>query len=171
MKSLCNKRRMCHHSTVILLDGGLGLIIFLLWVFCLIDVIVHDAALCKHLPKPVWVLIVLFLFDIGAVLWLVVGRTWQSAGQSGGPNASAYRQRYGGANRRAAPNYPEYDRPGRFAATNPEDDEAFLAQVRERAEAQRRAYQERRRAELQREQDELRRRRRDDDQPDTSEPV
>ena len=30
--------------------------------------------------------------------------------------------------------YPEYDRPGRFVATSPDDDEAFLRQVRERAE-------------------------------------
>ena len=40
--------------------------------------------------------------------------------------------------------YPEYDRPGRFAATNPDDDEAFLRQVRERAEQQTRAAREQR---------------------------
>jgi hypothetical protein len=54
--------------------------------------------------------------------------------------------------------FPEYDRPGRFAATNPDDDEAFLAQVRARAEQQRREYQARRQSELEREQDEHRRR-------------
>ena len=43
--------------------------------------------------------------------------------------------------------YPEYDRPGRFAATNPEDDEAFLRHVRERAEEQRRQYREKQRRE------------------------
>ena len=54
----------------------------------------------------------------------------------------------GGAGRRrapgerAAPRFPEYDRPGRAAATRPEDDEEFLRKVRERAEAQRRAHRE-----------------------------
>ena len=43
---------------------------------------------------------------------------------------------------RAARQFPEYDRPGRFAATNPDDDEAFLRQVRERAEQQTRAARE-----------------------------
>lgn len=38
--------------------------------------------------------------------------------------------------------YPEYDRPGRASATNPEADEEFLRKVRERAEEQRRAYRE-----------------------------
>jgi hypothetical protein len=38
--------------------------------------------------------------------------------------------------------YPEYDRPGRAAATSREADEAFLRKVRERAEEQRRAYRE-----------------------------
>ena len=136
------------------------MVIFLLWVFCLIDVIVHDPASCKHLPKAVWVLIVLVLFDIGAIIWLAVGRTWEN-----GRRPSA-----GGTNRRAVPHYPEYDRPGRFAATSPDDDDEFLAQVRARAEAQRKAYQERRRAELEREQNELRRRS-DGEQPDRPDPI
>ncbi len=38
------------------------------------------------------------------------------------------------------PSFPEYDRPGRAVAANPEDDEAFLRGLRERAEEQRRAY-------------------------------
>ncbi len=42
------------------------------------------------------------------------------------------------------PHYPEYDRPGRAAATSPDDDEDFLRKVRERAEEQRRAYREER---------------------------
>lgn len=37
-----------------------------------------------------------------------------------------------------APGYPEYDRPGRFAVADPENDEAFLRRCRERAEEQRR---------------------------------
>ena len=41
--------------------------------------------------------------------------------------------------------FPEYERPGRAVAANPEDDEAFLRGVRERAEEQRRAYREQQR--------------------------
>ena len=38
--------------------------------------------------------------------------------------------------------YPEYERPGRFAATFDEDDESFLRRCRERAEEQRRRHRE-----------------------------
>ena len=40
------------------------------------------------------------------------------------------------------PEYPEYDRPGRAAATEAESDEEFLRMVRERAEEQRRIHRE-----------------------------
>jgi Phospholipase_D-nuclease N-terminal len=111
-------------------DGGLGLLLFVLWVFCLVDVVTTDEALCRNLPKMAWVFVVLLLFDVGSVLWLVAGRTWpSSAARASGP-ASAY---------------PEYDRPGRFAATDPEDDERFLRQLRERAEDQRRRHREQQR--------------------------
>ena len=41
----------------------------------------------------------------------------------------------------------EYDRPGRFAASDPAADEEFLKKVRERAEEQRRQTRERKAAE------------------------
>jgi hypothetical protein len=50
----------------------------------------------------------------------------------------------GNSGHRHDSDYPEYDRPGRFAATNPENDEEFLRQVRERAEEQRRLHREKR---------------------------
>lgn len=46
------------------------------------------------------------------------------------------------------PSFPEYDRPGRARATNPEDDEAFLRGLRERAEEQRQAYRDKQQREL-----------------------
>jgi hypothetical protein len=45
----------------------------------------------------------------------------------------------------AAPGFPEYERHGRFAAADPAADEAFLEQVRARAEEQRRRYERERR--------------------------
>lgn len=117
-------------------DGVLGLLLFCLWVFCLIDVITTDESLTRNLQKTWWVLIVLLLFDLGAVLWLVAGRPQPGASRGRG---LPYRGNTG------ASSFPEYERPGRFAATDPEDDEAFLRQVRERAEEQRRQYREKQR--------------------------
>ncbi len=41
---------------------------------------------------------------------------------------------------------PEYDRPGRATAHSPDDDEAFLRSLRERAEQQRRRAEQERKA-------------------------
>ena len=120
-------------------DGALGVLLFALWVFCLFDVITTDESLVRNLQKTWWILIVLLLFDVGAVLWLVAGRPMSAKGPG-----LPYR---GNTGRPHDAGYPEYDRPGRFAATNPEDDEAFLRQVRERAEEQRRQYREKQRRE------------------------
>ena len=120
-------------------DGALGFLLFALWVFCLFDVITTDESLVRNLQKTWWILIVLLLFDVGAVLWLVAGRPMPAKGP-GLPHR-------GNTGRQHDAAYPEYDRPGRFAATNPEDDEAFLRHVRERAEEQRRQYREKQRRE------------------------
>jgi hypothetical protein len=105
---------------MLFIDGGV--LLFALWVFCIIDVIVVDEYRVRNLPKTAWVLIVLLLPDIGSIAWLVAGRPWDSR-----PRTAS----------RIARQFPEYDRPGRQEATNPDDDEAFLRQLRARAEEQR----------------------------------
>jgi hypothetical protein len=85
--------------SMLFVDGAMGLVLFALWIFCLIDVITTDEVLCRNLPKGVWVLIVLVLFDVGAIVWLVAGRTWPS--QDRGPGLP-YRGNTGG--------YPEHER-------------------------------------------------------------
>ena len=65
----------------------------------------------------------------GALAWYVLGRP-----ETRGPRTL-------GRYERATPEFPEYDRPGRAAATDPEKDEEFLRQVRARAEEQRKAYE------------------------------
>lgn len=110
------------------MDGVFGLVVLALWIFCLVDVITTHESLCRNLPKGGWLLIVLLLPAIGSLLWLVAGR----------PQAAAdlpYRGNHGNQ-------FPEYERPGRFSATNPGDDEEFLRKCRERAEEQRRRYRE-----------------------------
>lgn len=106
----------------------LGLIITVLWVFCLIDVITADEGGIRHLPKMVWLLLVIFVPLAGSIVWLVAGRPigggiWGGAGEP----------------RRSNSAFPEYDvRPGRAVASDPEADAEFLRQCRARAEQQRR---------------------------------
>lgn len=105
-------------------DGALSLVLFGLWVFCLFDVVTTDDSQCRNLQKTWWILIVVLLFDVGAVFWLVAGRPWPA---SIGANLP-YRGNLG-------PVPPKY----------PEDDDDFLRQVRERAEEQRRRHREQQR--------------------------
>jgi hypothetical protein len=121
-------------ARMLLADGALGVILFCVWVFCLIDVITTDESMCRNLQKTWWVLIVLLLFDVGAVLWLIAGRPQRAPTASSPP----YRGNQGSA-------FPEYERPGRFTASSPDDDEEFLRRCRERAEEQRRRYREQQR--------------------------
>lgn len=108
---------------------------FALWVFCLVDAIGTPDAVVRNLPKVGWILVILLFPFVGSIAWLVAGRP-ETAGAA---RRSAWE--------RQQPAFPEYDRPGRAAAVDPEKDAAFLRQVRERAEAQRRAYEERKRRE------------------------
>ena len=110
-----------------------GIVTLALWIFSLVDVIGSDDGRIRHLPKVWWLLIVLFFPLAGSIAWLVAGRP-----DNGPQRRSAYEH--------AAPAFPEYDRPGRAAASNPEDDEEFLRTVRERAEEQRRRYRESKKA-------------------------
>jgi len=129
-------------------DGVFGLVLLCLWLFCLFDVITTNPALCRNLPKLLWLVIVLLLPDLGSIAWLVAGHPWQQ--QQRTPTGAAAR-------------YPEYDRPGRHAAANPDDDEEFLAGLRARAEQQRREYRARQERELREEQARLEKKHAEDD--------
>ncbi|HUR76025.1 MAG TPA: PLD nuclease N-terminal domain-containing protein [Sporichthya sp.] len=109
-----------------------GFVSLCLMVFCLVEVIRTPEEDIRHLPKSMWLLMVLFFPLVGSVAWLAAGRP-------------QYATRRPGANERNAPGFPQYDRRGRAAASNPDDDEDFLRQVRARAEEQRRRHEEERR--------------------------
>jgi hypothetical protein len=113
---------------VLYFDGAVGVALMFPWLFCLLDAITADADSVRNLSKPTWVILVVILFDIGAIAWLIAGRP-QTAQRS-----LPYKGNAG------IP--PEYDRPGRATANSPDDDAAFLAQLRARAEAQRQAAAE-----------------------------
>lgn len=115
---------------MLLMRGGLGLFLLVLWIFCIVDVIMTDESRVRNMPKLVWLLVVLLLPDIGSILWLVAGHPWEQRA----------------ATSRIAQEFPEYDRPGRHVAANPDDDAEFLRGLRARAEEQRRRAAEERRA-------------------------
>jgi hypothetical protein len=112
----------------------LGVVTFALWVFSLVDAIGTPSDRVRNLPKVGWIILILLFPLVGSIAWLVAGRP-----ESSTPKRSPYE--------RETPHFPEYDRPGRAAAVDPEKDDDFLRQVRERAEAQRKAYDEKRKRE------------------------
>lgn len=112
----------CHHRVVIRAELGLGVLGTALWIYCLLDVIMADESRIRNLGKSTWIWVVLVTSVVGAVAWLVAGK----------PESNSRGMPYKGNT-----GYTEYERPGRFVPTDPQADEAFLKQVRERAEAQR----------------------------------
>jgi Phospholipase_D-nuclease N-terminal len=111
---------------MLLFDGALGVLLFAVWVFCIIDVITTPDAECRNLPKIAWLLIVILLMDAGSIAWLIAGRTWNGQRAVRGP----------GAVHHSSPRRPA-GRP-----MSPDDDEEFLANLRARAEEQRRRARE-----------------------------
>jgi hypothetical protein len=109
--------------TVLILGEGLFLVELCLLVYCVLNVITTPPEDCRNLPKVGWLLLVIFFPLIGGIAWLVAGRP-QGPGRS-----LPYKGNTG------IP--PEYDRPGRASAQNPDDDAQFLADLRARAEEQR----------------------------------
>lgn len=120
------------------LFGSAGSVLVLaLWVFCLVDVITTEEHTCRNLSKGMWLVLVILLPLVGSIAWLVGGRPLTRSADlpyKGNTSASV-----------AGSRFPEYDRPGRHVPADPEADEAFLRQLRERAEEQRRAYREQQR--------------------------
>jgi hypothetical protein len=81
--------------------GGVVAIGFLiLWIYCIYDVITTDEAIIRHLPKVVWLIIVILLSDIGSILWLALGRPQVWTRQVHDP------QRYGTNRLRTFPTSP-----------------------------------------------------------------
>jgi len=110
----------------VLILGGVGLVFeLLLLVYCVLTIVSTPEHQVRNLPKLAWLVLVVLLPLIGGIAWLVAGRPVASQRPGGLP----YKGNRG--------TFPEYDRPGRAAAQNPEDDEAFLRALRERAEEQR----------------------------------
>jgi hypothetical protein len=79
-----------------LLDEGLvGLVLLLFWIWALLDVISTDASMCRNLPKPMWIILVLILPDIGAIIWLLLGRPEKAHWRPGSTDYAAPRRPVG----------------------------------------------------------------------------
>lgn len=55
-------------------EGIVAVVVLVIWIWALVDCITTDSELCRNLPKGVWLIIVLLLFDLGAILWVLLGR-------------------------------------------------------------------------------------------------
>lgn len=49
---------------------------FILTLGALVDIIMRHDGEVKHMPKPIWVLLVIFLPLIGSILWFLLGREY-----------------------------------------------------------------------------------------------
>lgn len=107
------------------------LVPLVLAIYCLVNAITSRPDDIRHLPKVAWILLILFFPFLGSIAWLLAGRPVA-------PRPRPYE--------RPATAFPEYDRPGRAAAVDPEADAEFLRRVRERAEEQRRKAKEQEKA-------------------------
>ncbi|MBT2486881.1 MULTISPECIES: PLDc N-terminal domain-containing protein [unclassified Microbacterium] len=57
-----------------------SLLVVALMIGALIDIITRDDSQVKHLPKMVWIIIVILLPLIGGILWFALGREYGGAG-------------------------------------------------------------------------------------------
>jgi hypothetical protein len=57
-----------------------------LWIYCIFDVVTTHEAIVRHLPKLVWLIIVILLPEVGSLLWLGLGRPrgWTRRAQNPG---------------------------------------------------------------------------------------
>ena len=124
---------------MIKLELLMTVVVFAVWIFTLADVVQSPGQHVRNLPKVAWVVLVLLFPVLGSAAWFVFGRP------QGTPRPAR--------GERTAPAFPEYDRPGRSAAVDPEKDEEFLKQVRARAEEQRKRYEQEKKRDQEREQE------------------
>lgn len=72
-------------------EGLVALALFLFWIWALFDCISTDSALCRNLPKGMWLILVLFLPDVGALAWLLLGRPERAGWKPGATDNSRSR--------------------------------------------------------------------------------
>lgn len=77
------------------LDALVAAALFMFWIWALLDCIATDAAMCRNLPKPMWIILVLILPDIGALVWLLLGRPEKASWRPGSTDYATPRRPVG----------------------------------------------------------------------------
>ena len=95
---------------------AVAVVTFMLVLGALIDIILRQDGQVKHLPKTMWIMIVIFLPLIGCILWFTIGREYATPIDRGG---------FGDPRRREAPR-PDVDVPVRRNGKTTEDELAEL---------------------------------------------
>jgi hypothetical protein len=71
----------------------ISLLTVALLIFALVDLITSDNSQVKHLPKLVWVLIILFFPLVGSIVWLLAGKDRSPVSEGWGSFGDPNRQR------------------------------------------------------------------------------
>ncbi len=58
----------------LLLPTAVGLVMFAVWLFAVLDVITTDEMLIRNLPKVVWLFLVVLIPPVGVIAWFAGGR-------------------------------------------------------------------------------------------------
>ncbi len=107
-------RGPCRRRLGTVLRVLLPLILTVIMVFSIIDIATIDGSRVRHLPKPLWILLVILLSLVGSILWWGIGRAPREARSLG---------RYAN-DPPAAPPRPQ--------AKGPDDDPDFLRSIDKR---------------------------------------
>ncbi len=76
-------------------DALVAVVLFMFWIWALLDCIATDSSMCRNLPKPMWIVLVLILPDIGALVWLLLGRPEKASWRPGSTDYAAPRRPVG----------------------------------------------------------------------------
>jgi phospholipase D-like protein len=126
---------------------AIGLLVLAFWVFAVFDVIKTDRAMCRNMPKEMWLFVVIILPALGAIAWFIMGRPEHARFVPGSTE-----QRHPGSMWKLE---PRSDLPS-GGHVGPEDNPEFMRSAEER---RLRAWEE----ELRRREEELRKRERGDE--------
>ena len=130
-------------------EGLIPVLMLALWIYCIFDVIASDEVLIRNLPKGIWLMIVIFLPDIGSLAWLLLGRPLYAGWRPGDTTRRTPKRAIGPEDRDDFPIGPARPAPPRPLESRPPD-----PRPREAREDRLAAWEE----ELRRREEELRRR-------------
>jgi hypothetical protein len=85
------------------LGSVVGIALLLFWIWALLDCIATDAAQCRNLPKVFWIVLIVIIPDIGALVWVLLGRPERTDRHSGSSDYAAPRRPVG------AEDSPQYE--------------------------------------------------------------